>query len=109
MTIRLKPFHDRIIVRVVEETTPGGLHLPADAKTATSQVLGVVLAVGFGSRYSDGRILPVAVDVGETVMFARGTGTRLYLDGEELLEIREGEVMGIVQPKPILQAVVLTA
>jgi len=93
---KVKPLHDRMIVkRLAEETqTKGGLVIPDSAKEKPQQ--GKVIAVGSG-RHEDGKVFPLDVKAGDTVLFAKYAGTEIKLDGEEHLILREEDVLGIVE------------
>jgi chaperonin GroES len=96
MAQRVKPLHDRIIVKRLEEEskTKGGLIIPDTAKEKPQQ--GKVVAVGAGRR-EDGKVLPLDVKTGDTVLFAKYAGTDIKLDGEDHLILREDDVLGIVE------------
>ena len=92
----LKPLHDRMVVKRLEEekTTKSGLIIPDNAREKPQR--GMVIAVGPGKR-EDGKTLPVDVKAGDTVLFAKFSGTEVELDGEEHLILREDDVLGIVE------------
>ena len=96
MGIRVKPLQDRIIVRRVaeEEKSKGGIIIPDTAKEKPQQ--GKVVAVGPGKK-EDGKVLPLDVKAGDTILFARYSGTEIKLDGEEHIILREDDVLGIVE------------
>jgi chaperonin GroES len=96
MTTRVKPIHDRIIVRRLaeEERSKGGIIIPDTAKEKPQQ--GKVIAVGPGKR-EDGKVLPLDVKAGDTVLFAKYGGAEIKLDGEDHLILREDDVLGIVE------------
>ena len=96
MAQRVKPLHDRIIVKRLEEEskTKGGLIIPDTAKEKPQQ--GKVVAVGAGRR-EDGKVLPLDVKTGDTVLFTKYAGTEIKLDGEDHLILREDDVLGIVE------------
>jgi len=95
----LRPLHDRILARRVdaEEKTAGGIIIPDTAKEKPIQA--EVLAVGPGARDESGRIVPMEVRVGDIVMFTKWGGTEVKIDGEELLVLKETDVIGIVDKK----------
>ena len=95
----LRPLHDRILARRVdaEEKTAGGIIIPDTAKEKPIQA--EVLAVGPGARDESGRIVPMEVRVGDIVMFTKWGGTEVKIDGEELLVLKESDVIGIVDKK----------
>ncbi len=96
MAQRVKPLHDRIIVKRLEEEdkSKGGIIIPDTAKEKPQQ--GKVIAVGAGRR-EDGKVLPLDVKAGDTVLFAKYSGTEFKLDGEEHLILREDDVLGVVE------------
>lgn len=95
----IRPLHDRVIVRRVdaEEKTAGGIIIPDTAKEKPVQ--GEVLAVGPGARDDSGRIVPMDVRVGDIVLFGKWGGTEVKLDGEDVLVLKEGDIIGIVDKK----------
>ena len=97
MAQRVKPLHDRIIVKRLEEEskTKGGLIIPDTAKEKPQQ--GKVVAVGSGRREEDGKIHPLDVKAGDTVLFAKYAGTEIKLEGEDHLILREEDVLGVVE------------
>lgn len=96
MAQRVKPLHDRIIVKRIEEEdkSKGGIIIPDTAKEKPQQ--GKVIAVGPGRR-EDGKVLPLDVKAGDKVLFAKYSGTELKLDGEEHLILREDDVLGVIE------------
>ncbi|MFN8452040.1 MAG: co-chaperone GroES [Anaerolineae bacterium] len=98
MAVNIRPLGDRIIVEPVEqeETIAGGmLVLPETAKEKPQQ--GKVLAAGAGRRDDDGNRIPMDVEVGQTVLFAKYAGTEIKLDGKKLLIMKESDILGIVE------------
>lgn len=95
----IRPLHDRLIARRLEgeEKTAGGIIIPDTAKEKPIQA--EVIAVGPGARDDAGRIIPMEVKVGDTVMFTKWGGTEVKIDGEELLVLKESDVIGIVEKK----------
>lgn len=96
MAQRVKPLHDRIIVKRLEEEekSAGGIIIPDTAKEKPQQ--GKVIAVGPGRR-DDGKLLPLDVKAGDTVLFAKYSGTEFKLDGQEHLILREDDVLGVIE------------
>lgn len=94
MTIR--PLYDRIVVKRIEETQQmqGSLHIPDSAKEKPLQA--DVTAVGKGKRLEDGKLVPLDVKVGDRILLGKYAGNEIHLDGQELLVIREDEVLGVV-------------
>lgn len=93
--MKIRPLHDRIVVRRTEqeEKTAGGLYLPGNAKEKPQQ--GEVLAIGEG-KFVDGKVQPLSVKVGDTVIFGSYAGNTVKIDGEEVLIMNESEVFGIL-------------
>jgi chaperonin GroES len=91
------PLHDRILVRRVEEgeSIRGGIIIPDSAKEKPQQ--GEVLAVGKGKSNDEGKVFPLDVKAGDSILFGKYSGTEIKLDGEELLIMREEEVLGILK------------
>ena len=92
----LKPLHDRVLVRRTEgeEKTAGGLIIPESAKEKPAE--GVVVAVGEGLRDDDGDRIALDVKVGDAILFGKWGGTEVIIDGEELLMMKETDIMGII-------------
>ena len=95
--MKFRPLHDRVLVRRIEqdERTRGGIIIPDTAKEKPSE--GEVVAVGPGARDESGKIQPLDVKVGDRVLFGKWSGTEVKLDGEELLIMKESDIMGIVE------------
>jgi chaperonin GroES len=93
----IRPLHDRVLVKRIEEetTTAGGIFIPDNAKEKPSQ--GEVLAVGNGKHLDNGDIRSLDVKVGDRVLFGKYSGNEVKMDGEELLVMREDDIMGIVE------------
>ena len=93
-----RPLHDRVLVRRVEqsEKTPGGIIIPDTAKEKPME--GEVVAVGPGARGEDGKIHPLDVKGGDRILFGKWSGTEIKLDGEEMIIMKESDIMGIIQP-----------
>ena len=92
-----RPLHDRVLVRRIEEEgkTSGGIIIPDTAKEKPQE--GEILAVGPGSRGDDGTIHPLDVKVGDRVLIGKWSGTEVKLDGEELLIMRESDIMAVIE------------
>ncbi|MEL6957780.1 MAG: co-chaperone GroES [Pseudomonadota bacterium] len=88
------PLHDRVLVRRVEseEKTAGGLIIPDTAKEKPSE--GEVIACGEGARKDSGELIPMAVKAGDRILFGKWSGTEVTVDGEELLIMKESDIMG---------------
>lgn len=95
--MKIRPLHDRVIVKRVEEerTTAGGIVLPGSAAEKPSQ--GKVLAVGKGKILENGDVRPMDVKVGDRVLFGKYAGSEVKVDGEELIVMREEDIMGILE------------
>ncbi|KAA0890617.1 co-chaperone GroES [Pusillimonas sp. ANT_WB101] len=93
----LRPLHDRVIVKRLdnERTTASGIVIPESAAEKPDQ--GEVVAVGPGKRTEDGKVLPVDLKVGDKVLFGKYAGQSVKIDGEELLVIREEEILAVIQ------------
>ena len=91
------PLHDRILVRRIEEgeSIRGGIIIPDSAKEKPQQ--GEVLSVGKGKSNDEGKVFPLDVKAGDNILFGKYSGTEIKLDGEELLIMREEEVLGILK------------
>ncbi|MCY4486028.1 MAG: co-chaperone GroES [Deltaproteobacteria bacterium] len=96
MAAKVKPLHDRIIVKRLdeEETTAGGIIIPDTAKEKPQE--GMVVAVGSGRR-EDGKVVALDVKEGDKVLFGKYSGTEIQLDGDEHLIMREDDILGIVE------------
>ncbi len=92
----IRPLHDRVIARRLEgeEKTAGGIIIPDTAKEKPIQ--GEVLAVGPGTRDDNGKYIPLDVRVGDIVLFSKWGGTEVKLDGEEVLVLKESDIIGVV-------------
>ena len=94
--MKIRPLHDRVIVKRIEEErkTAGGIVIPDSATEKPDQ--GEVLAIGTGKVMDDGKVRPLAVKVGDRVLFGKYSGSSVKLDGDELLVMREEDIMGVV-------------
>src|SRR5438132_553205 len=95
--MKFRPLHDRIVVKRIdaEEKTKGGIIIPDTAKEKPSQ--GEVLAVGQGGRDESGKLIPIYVAVGDRVLFGKWSGTEVKIDGEDLIIMKESDVMGVIE------------
>ena len=95
--MKIRPLHDRVIVRRMEEerTSPGGIVIPDSA--AEKPIRGEVIAVGNGKIMDSGDVRPMDVKVGDTILFGKYSGTEVKVDGEELLVMREEDIMGVIE------------
>jgi chaperonin GroES len=94
--MKFRPLHDRVVIRRVEEEgkTKGGIIIPDTAKEKPME--GEVMAVGPGARGDDGKIQPLDVKAGDRVLFGKWSGTEVKLDGDELIIMKEADIMGII-------------
>ncbi len=95
--MNIRPLHDRVIVRRVEETrtSPGGIVIPDTA--AEKPIQGEVLAVGKGKLLENGEVRPLDVKVGDKVLFGKYSGTEVKVAGQEVLVMREEDIMGVIE------------
>jgi chaperonin GroES len=95
--MRFRPLHDRVVVRRVtsDEKTAGGIIIPDTAKEKPQE--GEVLAVGPGGRDEAGKLIPIDLKVGDRVLFGKWSGTEVKLDGEELLIMKESDILGVME------------
>lgn len=96
MAMSIKPLHDRVVIKRKEEeaTTPGGIVIP---DTATEKpVRGTVVSIGPGKMLDNGSIIPLGVKEGEDVLFGKYSGTEVKISGEELIVMREDDIMGVI-------------
>ena len=95
--MKFRPLHDRVVVRRIdeEEKSAGGIIIPDTAKEKPSQ--GKIVAVGSGARNENCEITPLDVRVGDTILFGKWSGTEIKIDGEDLLIMKESDVMGILE------------
>src|SRR5450631_3065541 len=101
MSMKIRPLYDRIVVKRLEqqEQMHGGLYIPDSAKEKPQE--GEVAAVGKGKRLDDGKVVPLDVQVGDRILFGKYSGSEIKLDNEEYLIMREDEVLGILDAKPV--------
>ena len=97
--MKVRPLHDRVIVKRLEEerTSPGGIVIPDSA--AEKPVQGKIVAVGKGKILEDGNVRPLDVKVGDKILFGKYSGTEVKVDGEDLLVMREEDVMAVIEGK----------
>ena len=97
--MKFRPLHDRVLVRRVQEDTKtaGGIIIPDSAQEKPSE--GEVVAVGAGVRNGDGKVTPLDVKAGDRVLFGKWSGTEVKVDGEELLIMKESDILGIIEGK----------
>jgi len=94
--MKFRPLQDRVLIRSnqQEDKTAGGIIIPDRAKEKPTE--GEVIAVGPGARSDDGRILPLGVKVGDQVLYGKWSGTEIKIDGEDLVIMKESDIMGII-------------
>jgi chaperonin GroES len=97
--MKIRPLHDRVIVKRLEEdkTSPGGILIPGSA--AEKPVQGKIVAVGKGKILENGQVRPCDVKVGDKILFGKYDGTEVRVEGEQLLVMRESDVMAVFEPK----------
>ena len=95
--MKFRPLQDRVLVKALEseEKTKGGIIIPDTAKEKPMQ--GKVIAAGPGSRDENGKLVPMGVKVGDKVLYGKWSGTEVKIDGEDLLIVKEADILGIVQ------------
>jgi chaperonin GroES len=95
--MKFRPLHDRVVVRRVEEDTKtaGGIIIPDTAKEKPMQ--GEIVAVGPGARDEQGKVVPLDVKAGDRVLFGKWSGTEVKIDGQDLLIMKESDVLGVIE------------
>jgi chaperonin GroES len=95
--MNLRPLHDRVIVKRIEETrtSPGGIVIPDTA--AEKPIRGEVMAIGTGKILEDGKVRPLDVKVGDKVLYGKYAGTEVKLNGQDLLVMREEDIMAVIE------------
>jgi len=94
--MKFRPLHDRVVVKRIEQDnkTAGGIIIPDTAKE--KPIEGEVMAAGNGARTEDGNVIPLDVKTGDRVLFTKWAGTEVTIDGEELLVMKESDIVGII-------------
>jgi len=104
--LKFRPLHDRVVVRSIEgdAKTAGGIIIPETAKEKPQE--GQIVAVGPGGRDESGKLIPIDLKVGDRILFGKWSGTEVKIDGEELLIMKESDVMGVIEStaKPVRKA-----
>jgi len=102
--MKFRPLHDRVVVRRVEEDTKtkGGIIIPDTAQEKPMQ--GEIIAVGPGGRDESGKLIPIDLKAGDFVLFGKWSGTEVKIEGEELLIMKESDVMGVIEGRPARKA-----
>ena len=95
--LKIRPLHDRVIVKRLEEErkSAGGIVIPDNVAEKPDQ--GEVIAVGPGGRDEQGKLIPIDLQIGDRVLFGKWSGTEVKIDGEELLIMKESDVMGVIE------------
>ncbi|MDX8455249.1 co-chaperone GroES [Mesorhizobium sp. VK9D] len=95
--MKFRPLHDRVLVRRIEaeEKTAGGIIIPDTAKEKPQE--GEVIAVGAGARDESGKLVPLDVNVDDRILFGKWSGTEIKLDGEDLLIMKESDILGVIE------------
>jgi chaperonin GroES len=101
--MEFRPLHDRLVVRRIEsdEKTKGGIIIPDTAKEKPQE--GEVIAVGPGARDESGKLVPLDLKAGDRVLFGKWSGTEIKVDGEDLLIMKESDIMGVIEGAPALK------
>jgi chaperonin GroES len=101
--MKFRPLHDRVVVRRIdaEEKTAGGIIIPDTAKEKPME--GEIIAVGAGARDEAGKLVPLDVKAGDGVLFGKWSGTEVKLDGQDLLIMKESDIMGIIEGQPAVK------
>ena len=102
--MKFRPLHDRVVVRRIEENTKtaGGIIIPDTAKEKPSQ--GEIIAVGPGARDERGQVVALSVKAGDRVLFGKWSGTEVKIDGEDLLIMKESDILGVLEGKSSVKA-----
>ncbi|MBV8427194.1 MAG: co-chaperone GroES [Hyphomicrobiales bacterium] len=95
--MKFRPLHDRVVVRRVEEDTKtaGGIIIPDTAKEKPQE--GEIIAVGSGARDESGKLVPLDVKAGDRILFGKWSGTEVKIDGQDLLIMKESDIMGVLE------------
>jgi chaperonin GroES len=98
--MKFRPLHDRVVVRRLEqeEKTSGGIIIPDTAKEKPME--GEIIAAGSGARNETGQLVPLDVKVGDRVLFGKWSGTEVKIDGEDLMIMKESDIMGVIEGAP---------
>jgi chaperonin GroES len=99
MSKRFRPLHDRVVVKrvVADQKTSGGIIIPDTAQEKPSE--GEIVGVGPGGRDESGKLIPIDLKVGDKVLFGKWSGTEVKIDGEDLLIMKESDIMGVITKK----------
>ena len=98
--MKFRPLHDRVLVRRIEgvEKTAGGIIIPDTAKEKPQE--GEVIAAGAGTKSEEGKLTPLDVKAGDRILFGKWSGTEVKIDGEDLLIMKESDILGIIEGTP---------
>jgi chaperonin GroES len=99
MSKRFRPLHDRVVVKrvVADQKSSGGIIIPDTAQEKPSE--GEIVGVGPGGRDESGKLIPIDLKVGDKVLFGKWSGTEVKIDGEDLLIMKESDIMGVITKK----------
>jgi chaperonin GroES len=102
--MKFRPLHDRVVIRRIKEdtTSKGGIIIPENAREKPMR--GEVVAIGPGRRDEAGKLVPIDVKAGETILFGKWSGTEVKIDGEELLIMQESDIMGVIVTPAVAKA-----
>lgn len=102
--MKFRPLHDRVVVRRIDEETKtaGGILIPDTAKEKPMQ--GEIIAVGPGARDDSGKVVPLDVKNGDRVLFGKWSGTEVKIDGQDLLIMKESDILGVIEGKMSIRA-----
>ena len=95
--MNIRPLHDRVVIKRLDEerTSAGGIVIPGSA--TEKPIRGTVMAIGSGKMLTDGKVIPLAVKKGDTVVFGKYSGTEVKIDGQEVIVMREEDIMGVIE------------
>ncbi len=101
--MQFTPLHDRVLIRRIEgeEKTKGGLIVPDTAKEKPSEA--EVISVGVGARTEAGELIPMAVKVGDRILFGKWSGSEVRIEGEDLLIMKESDILGVIQAERVVE------
>jgi chaperonin GroES len=102
--MKFRPLHDRVVVRRIEDAskTPGGIIIPETAKEKPIQ--GEIIAVGPGARDEAGKLVPLDVKKGDKVLFGKWSGTEVKIDGQDVVIMKESDILGVIEGKASVRA-----
>jgi len=102
--MKFRPLHDRVVIRRINEEsrTPGGILIPDTAQEKPSQ--GEIISVGPGGRDEKGNLVPMTVKAGDRILFGKWSGTEVKIDGQDLLIMKESDILGVLDDAPASRA-----